>query len=381
MNTNIIPANQSWIDKFLDEARINRVKELRINWYTSKLKKLADNLKKPFDEFTKEDVKRLTLEKIEKEPYTDWTKVGYRLTLRLLFKVIEGIEWKDIRTPLPERVNWLDVRRPKNKLKPEELVTVNEMRKMVDECNSLQDKALISCLFESGARSSEFLGITIESVKPDKYGCKLNLYGKTGQRTIRVVYSAPLIVQWLQVHPYRKDKTRRLWIIESTNVKQRFKPLGNCGLNKKLRTIALKAGIKGKKLNPHSWRHASATEKAKHYPESVLKYFYGWTQDSSMASTYVHMNGNMADKVILQHHGLDLSEQQGELSLIKCPRCNIEVSGASNFCDKCGIPLNEKAVQEIHTLKNETIPKTLIDELKEEIKKEVLQTIYKSNTK
>lgn len=375
MKPSIIPANQAWINKFVDKAKINGIKEQRINWYVAKLKKLSQNVKKPYDKFILEDVEQLALEKIEKQPYTHWTKIGYRLTLRLLFKIIEGINWKDVRTPLPKRVAWLDVKRPKNKLKPEELINVEDMRKMVDECNTIQDKALISCLYESGARSSEFLGLTLAGVKPDKYGCLLNLYGKTGQRTIRIVYSAPLLIQWMQIHPHRKDKTSKLWIIESTNVKQRHKPLGNRGLNKKLKTIAARAGIKGKKLNPHSWRHASATEKAKHYPESVLKYFFGWTADSTMASTYVHMNGNMADNVILQHHGFNTNEKKGELSLIKCHRCNIEVSGASNFCSKCGIPLNEEAVQEVHTLNGETIPRDLIKELKEEIKRELLKEI------
>ena len=55
MNTEITPANQRLIDKFLDEARINRVKELRVSWYASKLKKLASGLEKPFDELSKDN--------------------------------------------------------------------------------------------------------------------------------------------------------------------------------------------------------------------------------------------------------------------------------------------------------------------------------------
>ena len=54
-----------------------------------------------------------------------------------------------------------------------------------------RDKAFISMLYELGARIGEIGNLRVKDVVKDKYSFIVNLRGKTGQRTPRIVISDP----------------------------------------------------------------------------------------------------------------------------------------------------------------------------------------------
>lgn len=62
----------------------------------------------------------------------------------------------------------------------EDLITDNEIKKLIETCNYSRDKALISLLAESGARVGEIGKLRLKDVKFDKYGVILSLNGKMG---------------------------------------------------------------------------------------------------------------------------------------------------------------------------------------------------------
>jgi len=55
------------------------------------------------------------------------------------------------------------------------------------------------------------LSLRIKHVSFDEFGVVLRVSGKTGERRVRVVSSAPLVASWLTHHPNREDREAPLW--------------------------------------------------------------------------------------------------------------------------------------------------------------------------
>lgn len=124
--------------------------------------------------------------------------------------------------------------------------------------------------------------------------------------------------------------------------------MGPASVAKQLREIAVRAGVK-KKVNPHAFRHASATFLANNLTEAQMKEYFGWAQSSDMASVYVHLSGRDVDNAILKLHGLASAEKKESESLRvrKGARCQEKNSPVSKFCSRCGSPLEIRTAIEL----------------------------------
>lgn len=143
-----------------------------------------------------------------------------------------------------------------------------------------------------------------------------------------------------------------------------------------LKELALKAGIR-KRVYPHLFRHSRATHLASHLTEAQMKQYFGWTQSSRMASTYVHLSGRDVDGALLKLQGIDIQEKknESELKVALCSRCNERNSPSSKFCARCGSPLNletglklDEARERADRLMGELMKNQVVDVLLEAIK-------------
>ncbi|MEM2661612.1 MAG: hypothetical protein QXS74_09865 [Nitrososphaeria archaeon] len=68
-----------------------------------------------------------------------------------------------------------------------------------------------------------------------------------------------------------------------------------------------------------------------------------------MAATYVHLSGKDIDDALLKLHGFKPEENKelGKISVKTCSKCNEDNSILSQFCKKCGFPLDTKSIMEI----------------------------------
>jgi len=309
----------------LSQATIfNEIKQLRV---------IAEVLNKPFTEATKEDTTRL-IEEIESKEWAELTKFLFKAIIRKFYK------WLRQANDFPPEVKWIKLRLKNNNHRlPEEMLTEEEIKKLAEAAINLRDKAFILTLYESGCRIGEILTMKIKNVQFDEYGAVLIVNGKTGPRRVRVIASSPILMTWLNNHPLKDNSDSSLWIAIGT--RNRFNKLGYHSTLKMLKDLAVKVGIK-KRINPHSFRHARATSLANKLTEAQMKEFFGWVQSSKMASVYVHLSGRNVDNALLQIHGLAKEEGRKEtvLKLKKCPRCQDTNDPTSQFCKKCGSPLD-----------------------------------------
>jgi integrase/recombinase XerD len=312
--------------------------------YLTTLKCIGLQLDKPFQIATRQDI-ATWVSKLESANYSAWTKRDYKVILKVFFRWLKKSE------AYPSEVDWIKASRARNHTLPEQLITEEEVKRIAERATHPRDKALVLVLYESGCRIGEILSLTIGNVEFDEYGGILLVNGKTGQRRVRIIASAPALALWIDNHPLRDHPDAPLWI--NLGAKNRCQTLTYGGAKSLVKEIVYRAGIK-KRVYPHLFRHSRATHLANHLTESQLKQHFGWVQGSAMASVYVHLSGRDVDRALLELNGINLNkeEEAGKFKAIDCPRCKNRNSPISKFCNRCGLALDLKAAIELDETRN-----------------------------
>ena len=333
--------NKALIAKFVNAWLAKGVSEARAVKLVYSLRTLARILVKPFPQATKDDVIALVGE-LERSEYAENTKYDLKVILKMFFRWFKGGD--DEATP--KEVSWIKPHSNNKKVKlPSDLLTEEEVLKMVQAANNPRDKAFVLTLYESGCRIGEILSLRVKNVQFDQYGAVLRVTGKTGDRRVRIISSAPALAAWLENYEGRDDPEAVLWPPRSNNHHEtNYASLHHSAYNV-LRNLALKAGIK-KKVHPHLFRHSRATALANKLTEAQMKEYFGWTQSSEMASVYVHLSGRDVDNALLelQGFGKPIQKQEEVMKVAFCRRCHEKNSPSNKYCARCGTPTDETLV-------------------------------------
>lgn len=352
--------NKKLILSFKEQCVVEGLSKPRIIKYLGVLKGLAAQIGKDFDKATIEDIRRIVAA-IQENSYSVWTKHSYKVIIKRFYKWLKGGN-----EDYPPEVKWIkcSVKRSEMRLPAEgELLTEEEIKKLIETADNSRNKALVAVLSESGCRIGEVSTLRIRNVQFDKYGIVLVVNGKTGSRKIRILSATPYLSVWMQNHPLKNDKNAPLWISIGTRNHHRVIVYG--AIRQMLKKLFSKAGIK-KRFNPHMFRHSRATFLANHLTEFQMNQYFGWIQGSDMPSTYVHMSGREIDQSILELNGIEVPKQRHESSLkpIICPKCSCINAHDSRFCSRCASILDIKTAVEIEQkTKQERQARSLTDEI------------------
>jgi len=360
--------NKETIRRFIDHLEVQGVSTGRLAKYAYHLKVIGELLPKGFgfEDCTRKDIERLVAS-LRLRGYSPNTFFDYIMVIKRLFKFVRYGN-VDRETPFPDEVKWLRKTIKQNEMKQPEFFSPDEVERMIGAADMLRDKAMISVGFEGGLRASELLLLDIGDLAFDERGVRVKVRGKTGERTIRLISSAPLLSRFIETHPFRKDPAAPLWTSEAPNLKREGRRLAWSSWDRRLKEIAKKAGINGKRIHNHLLRHGSATQAAKFLTDSELKVFYGWTMGSKMPATYIHLSGqDLDEKLERLHEGRVLEPPKVEFTPVLCPRCGEKNTPGMKFCGRCGTPLDQggqaKERAEIESLKME------LDRIKETLEK------------
>jgi integrase len=318
----------------------------RITKYLYNLLKISKWLDKPFKDVEKKDIIKL-IQKIENQDYTPYTKRDYKIIFKRFFRWLKGTETN------PEEIRWIKTTIKEKDIKlPEELLTEEDIKKLINTAEHPRNKAMVAFLYESGCRIGELLSLRIKDIEFDEYGATVTLRGKTGMRKIRVISSVPRLSTWIENHPLRDKGDSPLWSAIGTRNRHQQILYQNCRVY--LAELAKKAGIK-KKVNPHAFRHSRATVVANHLTEAQMNNYFGWKQGSSMPSVYVHLSGRDMDNAILKMNGIKSkdTEKKQVFSPKKCYRCEKMNPPSGKFCLRCGAPLNQETVMKVEEKRKE----------------------------
>ncbi len=183
---NICEENQKLILKFKSYCFANDLSLARVSKLIEQLVKISEVVNKPFTDWQREDVEKVLEwidERIRKENLSLWTKREYKKTLKEFFR------WLGKK----ELVDWFTIGEMKTRKFPDELITEDELKKMIEAAKNPRDWALISVLWESGCRVEELGNMRVRDVEFTDEGVWVKLFGKTGEScVVTIFYSLPL---------------------------------------------------------------------------------------------------------------------------------------------------------------------------------------------
>jgi len=325
----ICDADKQSIDFFLKDCQARGIGLARLTKLVQTLVILAETLGKPFDSAREQDIKDL-VRHFEEGEYSQWRRHDVKVIIKQYFAWLnKGV--------YPASVAWICTTIPKHEKRivtEGQLLTPEEVNRVIEACDHPRNKALVAVLSESGARISEIGNLLLYQVNIDPNGIVITVDGKTGSRRIRLISSGPHLIQWLNIHPERQNPHAQLWINVGAN--RHHKPMTYEGIRKLLQQTFERAKV-NKRCNPHIFRHTRACQLAHHLTEFQMNAYFGWAQGSDMPATYVHISGKDLDEHLLRINGLRPSEtpiyKKPENRI--CPRCKEVNPPQALYCGKC----------------------------------------------
>ena len=327
-----IPKNErNKIIDFVNEIKITGITEYREYFYLVRLRMICLYLKNKFLNPDKKAIINMFLDL--KKKYSDSTIMDYENVMKRFYKWLYG--------KLPD---FMDIKfnHKKSHDKKIDLITRYDIEELINACNNTRDKALISLLYDSGCRIGEILTLRMEDVIFDEYGLILNVHGKTGNRSVRIIGDS---IAYLNDYLKSKDDND-YYLFTGLKKNNLHEPMKYYDTRKLLLNLKARTGI-DKRIYPHLFRHTRASILASKVPESPLENQMGWVHGSKMTSVYVHLSMRDQDNAILKAYGIKINEKNEiEEKPKKCPRCDYLNPSNARYCHNCWLPFDEKLALE-----------------------------------
>ncbi|WP_214019818.1 tyrosine-type recombinase/integrase [Methanoculleus sp.] len=248
----------------------------------------------------------------------------------------------------------IKIKKPRRHLPVEQLITREDITRLVDACDKPRDRALIMLMWDSGARIGELLNLNIGHVQFDRYGAVVIVNGKTGMRRLRLISSVPDLQTWVNTHPLRADANAPLFVT-SRRYGHEPRRMSIRTVENKLKYIARKLGMT-KPIHPHAIRHARLTDltrssgKKQGLSEMELRLVAGWEKNSAMPEVYIHLSGADVERKLLENAGfIDDTPDPADTALEprQCPRCKALNAHDALYCATCSMALVEEAARKV----------------------------------
>lgn len=306
-----------------------------------RLNQISKMLNKKFEDATVQDIENLIFE-IDGLKNADSTKNKYRKVLKAFYRWMRRCAPREY----PPEVKWITLKKvPMVTVTPLDIPSF-EMAVRITECASnLRDKALFQCKLDAGCRIGEVLTPKIKEVEFNDVGAIIHADGKTGKAPLILTWSAKILTQWLNAHPFKNNPDAPLW---PTFDRSEPLQLSYAAALRAFQKCVKKSGYP-KRMWPHLLKHVSSTEDSeKGLSDSYKRYKHHWTPNSRMPQVYEHLSNSVIrriqnetwDKVIGIKKESDASEKPVEV-LKKCKRCEFENPRDSLYCNRCAFPLAE----------------------------------------
>ncbi|MFP4005919.1 MAG: tyrosine-type recombinase/integrase [Candidatus Hadarchaeia archaeon] len=160
----------------------------------------------------------------------------------------------------------------------EVFLTEEDISELIKATDSTRDRALLSLLWETGARISELYDLKKSDLKEGEYGTIVSIDGYTGAREIPVFKSASILKEWLKEHRQKSESRSYLWIKgDGKNIEK----ISYNYIRKTIKELLERAGI-DKIADISHIRQSRAAFLAKWLDEEEMKYWFGWQEESDI---------------------------------------------------------------------------------------------------
>lgn len=274
--------------------------------YISLLRCPLVKLNKPLNKITKKDLEQFDRAINTDQIKSEWKKPysqNMKKDMRLAFRIFLG--WKIGKDKAKSLTDFFDTR---DVHKTPDYLKEAEIEQLFKCCNTARDRYIIAVLFDLGARAEEFLNIRFEDIELPtniKPFLKITLkeeYSKTEGRTVSLYWKKSLEA----VSDYLQERKQ-----EGVKMNEPVLPCTYDTLRFFLNRVGLKALRRN--INPHLFRHSSATYYADKLNRQQLCYRYGWAFSSNMPDVYISRAGMTDERLDEQIQGTEINELKAKL--------------------------------------------------------------------
>ena len=325
---------------------------------------LSRLLNKNWEDVRKDDIDELVFRVMDQFADENGQETHYSYDHKKILKIffrwykLDSREFIQVGDP-PETKN-VRMKKVKDKIAREDLLDEADRIKLLHACGeNARDRALIDCHMEAGTRPGEILNLRIKHVTFDKHGAILQVDGKTGARTIRIVKATPNLAAWIAVHPFKDEPEKPLW--PNLSHHKKGSPISYAGARQILQRRCKIANL-SKRVYLNLFRHSEATFTANFMTEAQMRKRHGWSSDSKMPARYVHLVNADVEDAIFKHYGIKKEDEKTLHMPEKCHFCGMHNPSDSSSCTNCGKLLNVKAAEMLDE-KQESEKKILLEKI------------------
>lgn len=286
---------------------------------------------------------------------SDKTTATAKLYIRMFYKWLYGIKKKYTYPDVVDDPRFIP-NSVKNKKKPQDLLTTEEIKIILGCCQTYRGKSIIMLsVGEGGLRSGEIASLNISSVEFDEKGVKVWIEkSKSKERYVRLIKAEPYLREYINKE-YQLDKSpdSKEPLFYAIAGPYYHKRLRGGAFNELLQRAAKRAGIK-KRVYTHLGRAInisllnkkgmSAEIAAKRFgiTPTTLRNVYLTIDDKDADEAYCKVEGNLSDE-----EKLKIKKQDELLEPKICPRCKTKQPIDAKYCN-CGMCLDPIEAATIH---------------------------------
>jgi site-specific recombinase XerD len=361
---------------YTTEKEINGCSVLNLVSYLETLVRLVPDL----ENFSYSDIQRVRV--IAREKYKKNTQHKLIIDMKLFcsWLIQEGISKNlDIK-----KINNIEL--PKRELvskREHEILTREEVSRLVNACNTLKARALLATIYDCGLRGIEAGTLQWGDVVFDADGCVVTVDGKTGkERRIRMMEYSYYLSEWKAHYPGAIKPDTRVFV----NSRGDTSTLSYQAAKKMLAKAAKMAGIE-KHVHLHILRHSRITHWLEMgVPEYRVKKMAWGTTNTPMIAVYEHTSDDAMDDEFRKVHGISPRKKRDDPNAARvCNSCQYINPPGMSYCGKCRAPLTKMAKEQ--ALHDVSSAKSMFDsmsaeeqylvmqKMRDEIKSEILNEL------
>ena len=220
------------LNKLRNELKIRGLSQLTARNYCFFVEKFLKKTNKNIADLNEDDVKSYLAELFDTKSKN--TIMLANASLKFFYTQILGKESFNIKTPKKE-----------NKLP--EVLSKEEVKKIIGSADNIKSRLIISLLYSSGLRVSELVNLKVEDLNLDE---KTGWVRKGKGSKDRLFTLSSNLSEELKEYLSGKEKTKYIF--------SKDKPLTTRNIQKIIKGTKQRAGI-NKKVTPHTLRHSYAT--------------------------------------------------------------------------------------------------------------------------
>lgn len=215
-----------------------------------------------------------------------------------------------------------------------DLITLDELKRLLDACITIRDRCLLHLLWETGCRIGELQGVRLKDIKEEEFGYTIVIRdSKTKARECMIIEAKDDLDAWLQQHPYKTNKDS--YLLCALKSRNRIVPMAYTTVRSLLESLMEKTQI-NKRMHAHLFRksRASYLSVVRRWPNPLIEKAMGWAPSSKILSEYVRISQQDVKNQALMDAGVIQNNVAENISW-KCLFCSHVNSATRDRCYAC----------------------------------------------